>query len=48
MFVGICMILLAMQHITAQDVQVDGKDFQTVKKTVLNGETGFYQLKEKR
>lgn len=36
-----------MQHITAQDVQVNGKTFQTVKKTVLNAETEFFQLKEK-
>ena len=46
-YIGICLTLLAMQHITAQDVQVNGKTFQTVKKTVLNAETEFFQLKEK-
>ncbi len=46
-FLGLSVLLVALQHITAQDVQVNGKTFQTVKKTVLNTETGYYQLKEK-
>ncbi len=46
-FVAIAILLIVTNITIAQDVQVNGKTFQTVKKTVLNSETGFYQLKEK-
>ncbi len=47
LFIGLCVLLVVLQHTTAQDVQVNGKTFQTVKKAVLNTETEFFRLKEK-
>lgn len=44
---AIAVLLIAVHSTCAQDVQVNGKTLQTVKKTVLNAETGYYQLKEK-
>lgn len=37
---------LSLSNSYAQEIQIDGKTFQTVKKTVLNTETEFYQVKE--
>lgn len=43
----ICFVFLASLVLSAQEVKIDGKVFQTVKKTVLNDKTEYYQLKEK-
>ena len=44
---AITILSIAAQNVSAQEIQIDGKAFQTVKKTVLNDKTGFYQLKQK-
>lgn len=38
---------LSLSNSYAQDIQIDGKTFQTVKKTVLNTDIEYYLLKEK-
>lgn len=44
---ALAVLLLAANIIKAQDIQIDGKIFQTVKKTILNADIEYYRVKEK-